>query len=74
MCLIPSSRKRRKGSAAAQDKTAIDAAKEQVITLYKSSQAEGFDKEAHRDGIASQDSAGLNPKGVSECIKEIKNV
>ena len=60
----------KKESAAAQDKTAIDAAKEQVLDLYKSSQAEGFDKEAHRNAIASL--AALNPEGVSQGIEEIR--
>ena len=60
----------KKESAAAQDKTAIDAAKEQVITLYKSSQAEGFDVAVHKDRIASL--AGLNPEGVSQGIREIR--
>ena len=64
------SEKAKKESAAAQDKTAIDAAKEQVITLYKSSQAEGFDVAVHKDRIASL--AGLNPEGVSQGIQEIQ--
>ena len=53
-----------------EKEAAIDAAKEQVITLYKSSQAEGFDVAVHKDRIASL--AGLNPEGVSQGIREIR--
>ena len=53
-----------------EKEAAIDTAKEQVLALYESSQAEGYDKEAHRNAIASL--ADLDDEGVVQGVAKIK--